>query len=254
MPKRTIALVQFDAVPEKPALNLGNMERLTKEALDAGAKWIVFHESTLADYTPKLSRFAEPVPSGRATERMSSLARAGDCFLSFGLSEIDSGHYYITQVFVGPEGYIYHYRKTWLCKKDTDEGYRNEWERYDPGTGPELFDLDGIQATCFVCSDGSAARCIQRAAMLNPQVVFHPHNVRFGVNPESLVEEAMAINSPVLLVNRVGRSWTHDSPGGCAVIAATGEILIRSNMEGREEILVYELEIPGLIKSGFRKP
>ena len=219
------------------------MQRLVREAVDRGARWVVFHEGTLTDYTPKLAQFAEPVPSGSTTECLSDLAKEVDCFISFGLSEVDAGRYYIAQVFVGPQGYIYHYRKTWLCRKKDDSGFRNEWERYDPGTGPELFEFDGVKASCFICSDGAAPRCIQRAAMLNPQVVFHPNNVRGAVEPESLAEKAMTINAPILLTNRVGVSWTHASPGGTAFISGNGEVLAQANMEGREEILIYELEI-----------
>lgn len=241
--KKKIALVQFNAVPEERDINLGHMQRLVGEAVDAGARWIMFHEAALTDYTPRLTEFAEPVPSGGATEAMSAVAKRRDCFISFGLSEVAGDRYFITQVFLGPQGYLYHYRKTWICRKENDEGFRNEWERYDPGTGPERFEFDGTQATCFICSDGSSPRCIQRAAGLRPQVVFHPHNVRFGVNPERLASEARAIHAPVLLTNRVGRSWTHESPGGCAFISANGEVLARANMEGREEVLLHELEI-----------
>jgi predicted amidohydrolase len=243
MVMKRIALVQFNAIPEDKSENLWQMERLSREAAAAGARWIVFHEATLTDYTPKLSQFAERVPSGSTTEYLSELARELDCFISFGLSEVDDDRYFITQVFVGPQGYIYHYRKTWICRKENDEGYRNEWERYDPGTGPELFDLDGVKATCFICSDSAAPRCIQRASLLKPQVVFHPCNVRFGVKAESFAETARGINAPILLTNRVGLSWTHESPGGCAFVSATGEILAKANMEGKEEILLYELEI-----------
>ncbi len=58
MLKKKIALVQFNAVPEEKDINLGHMQRLVGEAVDAGARWIVFHEATLTDYTPKLTEFA----------------------------------------------------------------------------------------------------------------------------------------------------------------------------------------------------
>ena len=247
MIKRSVALIQFDAVPEEKARNLKNMERLSRAARAAGAQWIVFHEGTLTDYTPELARCAEPVPVGSATQHMARLAVELGCVISYGLSECDDGRYYITQVFVGPQGYVYHYRKTWLCKKETDEGYRNEWARYDPGTGPELFDLDGVKATCFICSDSAAPRCIERATDLSPRVAFHPNNVRFGVKAEARAPIARQIGAPVLVTNRVGLSWTDESPGGCAVISAEGEILARANMDGKEEILLHELEIPDRI-------
>ncbi|MAE63212.1 MAG: hypothetical protein CMJ18_02970 [Phycisphaeraceae bacterium] len=241
---RKIALIQFDAVPEERSANLAHMQRLSRASAAAGARWIMFHESTLTDYTPRLSELAEPVPSGGATTAMADLAKQHDCYISFGLSEVENERYYISQVFVGPSGYFYHYRKTWICRKETDEGYRNEWKRYDPGAGPELFDVDGVNATCFICSDGVARRCIERAAALRPQIVFFPHNVRGGVEPANMAERAMTINAPILLTNRVGHAWTHGSPGGTAVISARGEVVAQANMEGKEEILLHELEIP----------
>ena len=75
--KRTIpvALVQFDAVPEQVDRNLQEVERLTERAVGAGARWVMFHEGTLCDYTPRLKELAEPVPAGSSTARMERLAR-----------------------------------------------------------------------------------------------------------------------------------------------------------------------------------
>lgn len=244
MAKKRIALVQFNALPEQIENNLTEMERLARAAKEKGAEWIFFHEGTLADYSPRIEKFAEAVPNGPSTQRLAALSKKLSCVISFGMPEIFEKGLYISQVFVGPSGYFYHYRKTWLCRYDDDNGYRNEWQRFDPGTGPSLFEIEGIRVTCFVCCDGHSPRCIDRAAALKPQVVFHPHNVRFGVKVESLAPEAQKIKAPVLITNRVGLSWTHESPGGCGVLSPLGEVLAISNMEGREEVLVYNLDIP----------
>ena len=132
-----IALIQFDAVPEAVDENREKMEGLVERAVDSGSRWVVFHEGTVADYTPRLPELAESVPDGESTRRMCDVAARLNCIISFGLSEADDGRYYITQVFVGPQGFFYRYRKTWLCRLEGDEGYRNEWDRYDPGLGPE---------------------------------------------------------------------------------------------------------------------
>lgn len=242
MPEITIALIQFDAVPERVDENLAAMERLLERAVESGARWVMFHEATVVDYTPKLSTYAEGVPDGPSTVRIMRAATKLQCFVSFGLAEVEDDRYYITQVFVGPQGFIYRYRKTWLCRKPDDEGYRNEWQRFDPGTGPELFEFDGVNATCFVCADGAAPRCIERARQLEPQVVFYPHNVRKGLgNLQDKADAAKRIGAPVLVTNRVGYSWTDECMGGCAVFSAEGEPLARANQENREEILVYTL-------------
>jgi predicted amidohydrolase len=243
--KRTwrVALVQFDAVPEQPERNLHEMDRLARQAVTQGARFVMFHEGTLADYTPRLDELAEHVPDGPACRRMASLAKQLRCFISFGLSERDGDRFYITQVFVGPEGMIYRYRKAWLWREEKDEGYRNEHARYDPGSGPERFTIDGIVATCFICADGEAPRCIQRAKALRPQLVFYPNN-RGGL-PDFPVLGARAreIGAPMLVTNRIGKSWNYACQGGCVAFDAQGNVLAKANRQGREDVLVVDLSI-----------
>jgi len=238
-----VALVQFDAVPEQVDRNLGEMERLASEAAGRGARWIMFHEGTVCDYTPRLDELAEPVPAGKCTRRMADLARRLKCHLSFGLSETERGRFYITQVFVGPRGLVYRYRKTWIWRDPPDKGYRDEWARYDPGTGPELFEIDGVRATCFICADGEAPRCIQRAAALRPQLAFFPNN-RGGLPAfEVFGARAKTIGASMLVTNRVGNSWMHPCKGGCVAFAADGSVLAKANREGKEEILYCDVPV-----------
>ena len=238
-----LALVQFDSVPEKPGRNLDEMERLTRTAVGEGARWVMFHEGCLTDYTPRLDELAEPVPEGPSCRRMIKLANELDCFISFGMSERDGVKVFISQVFVGPDDWVYKYRKSWLWRGE-DKGYRNEWARYDTGTGPERFEIDGIAATCFICADGNAPRCLERARLVEPQVVFYPNN-RGGL-PDFPVFGAYAakIGAPMLVTNRVGKSWDYDCKGGCAVFDAAGYVLAKANREGKEEILYYTLSLP----------
>lgn len=245
-----VALVQFDAVPEQPERNLKEMERLARQAVKQGARLVMFHEGTLTDYTPRLKELGERVPDGPACQRMASLAKQLCCFISFGLSEREGDRFYITQVFFGPEGLVHRYRKTWLWREEKDGGYRNEHARYDPGTGPERFTIDGIVATCFICADGEAPRCIERAKGLRPQLVFFPNN-RGGL-PDFPVFGARAkeIGAPMLVTNRVGQSWTHPCKGGCVAFDAEGNVLAKANREGREEVLMVDVAIPAADEPG----
>ena len=193
-----VALVQFDAKPEAVEEDLHRMASLARQAVQERTRWIVFHEGTVCDYTPRLADLAEKIPSGPSTQSMTELAQEHNCIISFGLSEIEDERYFISQVFVGPAGSVYRYRKTWLWRDPQDEGFRSEWVRYDPGSGPELFELDGVRATCFLCADGEAPRCIERARVLNPQVVFYPNNRGALPALEVFGERASASGSLVL--------------------------------------------------------
>jgi len=238
-----VALVQFDSVPEQVDRNLREIERLTEQATKSGARWVIFHEGTVCDYTPRLRELAEQVPEGKSTQWATKLASRWNCFISFGLSETRADRFHISQVFVGPQGFLYRYRKTWIWHDLEDKGYRDEWVRYDPGTGPEVFQFDGIRATCFICADGEARRCVERAAQLNPQVVFYPNNRATLPEFDLFGQRAKTIGAPMLVTNRVGYSWVHKCMGGCVVYSSNGEVLAKANREGKEEILLHSLEI-----------
>jgi predicted amidohydrolase len=238
-----IALVQFDAVPEQVDRNLQEVGRLTEQAAKSGARWVIFHEGTVCDYTPRLHELAELVPEGKSTQWITKLASRLKCFISFGLSETRADRFHICQVFVGPEGFIYRYRKTWIWHILDDKGYRDEWARYDPGTGPEIFQFDGVRATCFICADGAAWRCWERAAQLRPQLVFYPNNRGTLTGFPVLGQLAKTIGAPMIVTNRVGTSWFEKCEGGCAVYSGSGVLLAAANHEGKEEILLHNLEI-----------
>ena len=238
-----LALVQFDAVPEQIELNLQETERLSEKAVSVGARWVVFHESSLCDCTARVKELAEQVPEGPSTRRLMKLAQRLKCYLSFGLAETRDRRYYITQVFVGPEGFLYRYRKTWVFLDPEDKGYRNEWIRFDPGVGPELFAIDGVQATCFICADGEAVRCLERAAELKPQVVFYPNNRAKLPEFDVFGHRAKTIQAPLLVTNRVGYSWMYKCEGGCVGYSKHGEVQAKANREGKEEILLHNLEV-----------
>lgn len=243
MPKIRVALIQFDSVPEQVEANLNRMTLFVEKAAQSGAGWIMFHEGTVCDYTPGLPQYAENVPDGISTRRMAAMAEELKVYISFGLSEKDEDRYFISQLFVGPGSFFYRYRKTWLWREPGDKGYRNEWARYDPGSGPEIFEMDGIKATCFICADGEAPRCIRRAALLRPQVVFYPNNRATLPDFDVFGQRAREIGAPMLVTNRTGMSWIHDCQGGNVVYSSSGEILAKANREGREEVLTYELEL-----------
>lgn len=239
-----VALVQFDAVPEQVDRNTAQVERLTEAAVGSGARWVIFHEGTLCDYTNRLAELAEPIPGGPHVRRIEQLARRLKCYISYGLSESDGGRYYIAQVFTGPGGFIHRYRKTWIWHNRDDEGFRDEWVRYDPGTGPALFTIDGVRACCLICSDGDSRRCLDRIAQLAPEVVFNPNNRPNFPHYEEFCERTRIVGAPMLVTNRTGLSWKMRTPGASAVFSPSAGVVARANIEGREEILRHDLVLP----------
>lgn len=241
--KVAVALVQCDFAPGQVDHNLDVIEQRAEQSAKSGARWILFPELTVCDYMDKPASVAEPVPQGRSTARMANVAARLNAIIGFGLVERDGERIYDAYVLAGPRGYLYHYRKTWLWYVSKDESYRDEWARFDPGTGPKLFPLDGVRATCFICADSNSKRCVERAAALKPQVVLFPINRTKVSSFEEYGNIARTIGAPMLVPNRVGRSILKDTLGGSVVYSPEGKILARANMDGREEILRYDLEL-----------
>ena len=127
-----------------------------------------------------------------------------------------------------------------------DAGLRDEWARYDPGDGPELFEIDGIRATTLICSDADSERCVARARNLRPQIVFFPNNRSNLPEPPSFAELARRLRAPVIVANRSGRSWDYDCIGGSTLLDATGQALAQANRNGQEEIVLADVPIRSL--------
>ena len=84
----------------------------------------------------------------------------------------------------------------------------------------------------------------RRATQLRPEVVFYPNNrSKLPEDFKVFGNRAKAIKAPMLVTNRVGNSWIWPCHGGCAVYSSTGKVLDKANREGKEEILLHELEI-----------
>ena len=53
-----VAIVQFNAVPEKNERNVGEIERLSREAAAKDADIIMFHESSVTDYVSDMEKYS----------------------------------------------------------------------------------------------------------------------------------------------------------------------------------------------------
>lgn len=240
--KVKVALAQFDARPGEVSRNLDTMERLAREAASRGARFIMFHELSTTDYLDDVGPALEEIPGGPSSQRIAALARELDCYISFGLPEKEADRRYIAYAFFGPEGLVEKYRKTWLFKSKEDPGFRNEIARYDPGEGPRIFDIDGIRATCLICADADAPRCIQRIADLKPDLVFFPIN-RTAKTFDAYPGHVARFGAITLVANRVGKSQTLDCPGGSTIYDPNGKVIAEANRDGAEEVLYCELEV-----------
>ena len=95
---------------------------------------------------------------------MASLAARLQTIIAFGLVEKAEGRIYDTCVFVGPQGYLYHYRKTWLWYDKTDVSFRDEWARLIRARG-----RNSSTSTAFAPPVSSAPTAIPGAVLSGPR-------------------------------------------------------------------------------------
>ena len=245
-----LALVQMIVVQENPKNNLQKIISYIKRASKMGAKIILFPEAALTDYVSETHKFAQDVPNGPACRAVWKLAERLKVYVSFGLIEKHGIHVYITQVFLGPNKFNYKYRKTWLYSTTdsikSKRRHRNEPDYFDPGNGPEIFNIAGLKSTCMICADSAAPRCLQIIKKLKPQIVFFPNNVELWKSEEHFANIARKCDAPLLIANRVGTSWGEKCEGGSAVFSKSGKLLAEANKKNKEEIVLFDLKRLGL--------
>jgi len=240
-----IALIQLSTIEEQPETNLEKIIKFSRKAKEKGAKIIMFHEGTLTDYVSDVDKFAEEVPSGNTCQIIKGLAEELNVIISFGLIEKEGIRRHITQVFIGPNNFFYKYQKAWLYptteRIKANRRHRNEPDDFDPGKGPDLFEIEGLKASCIICADGMTKRCFTVLNELKPQIIFYPNNREMLRSKEYWGDIAKKANAPLLITNRVGSSWGEKCQGGCYVFSKKGELLATTKTED-EEMLIFDLD------------
>jgi predicted amidohydrolase len=167
-----IAAAQFEARDGDKQYNLGRIEALSRQAVEQGAEIVSFHECCICGYTflQTLSRealqdLAEPVPSGRSTQRLSELAGQFGVPLLAGLIERDGDKLHNTYVAVSPAGFVAKFRKL-----HTFISPYLSW-----GDAFVLFDLCGVRCSILICYDNNLVENPRIVALKGAEVVFAPH-------------------------------------------------------------------------------
>ncbi|MFC4305308.1 carbon-nitrogen hydrolase family protein [Cohnella boryungensis] len=117
-----VAIGQITPITGDKNKNLEKMKELTLEAVENGAKLVVFPELALSGYNcgDHFFEVAEPIP-GEATRYFEDLARTHEVHIIWGMPEKGiGGVLYNSAVLVGPNGYIGKWRKNTLPGHATD--------------------------------------------------------------------------------------------------------------------------------------
>lgn len=167
-----IASAQFEHRDADKAYNLSRVRDLTRQAVEAGAEIVCFHECCISGYTflqtlsrAQLRAIAEPAPDGPSTRALIAVAREYKVILLAGLVEADGDRLHNTCVAVGPQGYIGKHRKlhTFIHPDLT------------PGDAYTVLDLDGVRCGVLICYDNNLPENARITTLLGAEVIFAPH-------------------------------------------------------------------------------
>ena len=167
------AVVQFQAVPDRPDLNLATITRLARQAGADGAQLIAFPEMCLLGYwhltkqsTERLRELAEPVdgPSLRAVRDLATGLGAG-----IGVGFLEHGpddRLYNSYAVALPDGTLHVHRKL----------HAFEHESISSGDRYTVFDTPwGIRMGVLICWDNNLVENVRATALAGATVLIAPH-------------------------------------------------------------------------------
>ena len=181
MPKITVALISPVCLIGDARANLSHFRGWIDSAIAEGARFVAFPEMALSGYArdPAVLNAAQPVP-GPLTDELAEITAEHDFYLSIGMVEQRGKSYYNAQVFVGPDGYLGHYRKHYPTVPE------REALGIQPGDSFPTFMLDDIKLGINICADSRHPETIDPLAEQGVQLVHTPHSngLAFGTSGE----------------------------------------------------------------------
>lgn len=173
MEKLKIATAQFENKSGDKAYNLRVIEDLSRQAAEAGAKVISFHECSITGYTfarplskAQMLEVAEFIPDGPSVKRLTDIARRHDIVVLAGLFEKDEADkIYKGYVCVDKNGLVAKYRKL--------HPFINP--NITPGDSYCVFDLFGWKCGILICYDNNIIENVRATNLLGADIIFTPH-------------------------------------------------------------------------------
>ncbi|MBT2586364.1 nitrilase family protein [Arthrobacter sp. ISL-95] len=181
-PTLRASTVQFEAVPDRPDLNLNTIRRLATLAAEDGAQLVVFPEMCLIGYwhlrrqtTRRLEELAEP-EHGASVGAVGVLARELGVGIGVGYLEVGSdGRLYNSYTVCLPDGAQHTHRKI----------HAFEHEAIESGSDFTVFDTPwDVRIGILICWDNNLVENVRATALLGAEVLLAPHQTG-GTNSRS---------------------------------------------------------------------
>lgn len=249
-----LAAIQLDTIPCEVNFNVHKAMGWAKQAFDKGTNFVFFHEGLTADYSPEPMRDARPLESAEVFG-FSALARRYNGYVALGLNELWLGQPYMSMVFLGPEGVIDVYRKTYLWPNPSQhdlnkflqtyvpykQGYRLERGVLAHGEGTKVIEVGGLRIGCLICADGAQPKAWETFERDKPDLIFWQNNRGNVFKPGDAQKYARKLETPMVVTNRCGFSYHNFAEGDTCIIASNGRVVSKANENGEEEVIFAHL-------------
>lgn len=235
-----VAAIQFNPHLGQKAQNVERLLHMVEEATIQGARLIVLPEMATTGYCwtsrEEIAPYVETIP-GPTTARFQELAARYDCYIAFGLPELDpsSGVYYNSLALVGPTGLLGSYRKI--------HSYISEprWAR-DGDQGFPVWDTPLGRLAGAICMDAMYFESTRIPALHGADVILFPTNWLEERCPSSWWM-ARALENGVYLIaaNRSDMERGGQFSGGSCVLDPDGRI--QAFLDTGEGIVYGEVDL-----------
>jgi len=102
-----LAVAQMRVVGGEPEINLEHAAEMIAEAAENGAEMVLLPEAMDLGWTdPSALTLAEPVPEGKSSRKLSTLALKYQIYICSGLTELDGETVYNSAVLIDPSGEV----------------------------------------------------------------------------------------------------------------------------------------------------
>ena len=145
------------------------VELLSKQAADAGARLILFAEGALHGYclTPEVVSSAITTADPPVTE-LKKISRRNRIVIAVGAFERSGRKRYVSQFVVWPDGGILVQRKNRITPDEKNAGF---------SVGPErrtIFEVDGVRCAIAICADAGIENLWEQLRKGQCQISLHP--------------------------------------------------------------------------------
>ena len=199
---------------------------------------IVFGETILGWYAKRSGTkeyhlsIAEPIP-GETTNFLGKIAKQYNIHLSFGLSELNRGALYNTQVLIDPEGGLHAIHRKFHPMDKV----------FQPGTVPVTFtSIKGVRTGLLVCSDIQNPEVRKAIRQEKPELVIG--SLASPNDPGFVISEGIGkmLGTWIVTANRYGDEEIQFFDGSMVVCDPWGDL--RASARDKEQYLYFEMRFP----------